>query len=85
LIGAPQPFARKRLGWHAHPTAAGVKVHAWQGLWHSGVPGRQRRIVVVRRPTTKRSKKASQRKPPPRVEAFFTTDLSVPPEDILNQ
>jgi DDE superfamily endonuclease len=85
LIGSPQTLARKRLGWQAHPTAAGVKVQAWQGLWHAVLPGRQLRLVVLRRPTTKRSKQASQRKPPPQIEAFFTTDLSLTPEDILNQ
>jgi hypothetical protein len=40
---------------------------------------------VVQRPATTRTKKTAQRKPPPRVEAFFTTDLSLTTQDILKQ
>jgi hypothetical protein len=83
LIGSPQTLARKRLGWQDHPTEAGAKVQAWQGLWHSVLPGRRLRVVVVKRPATKRTQKTAQRKPRPRVEAFFTTDLSLTPEAIL--
>lgn len=84
-IGSPQTLARKRLGWQDHPTEAGAKVQAWQGLWHSVLPGRPLRIVVLRRPATKRTKKTAQRKPPPRVEAFFTTDLALTTQDLLTQ
>jgi hypothetical protein len=83
LIGSPQTLACKRRGWQEHPTEAGAKVQIWQGLWHSVLPGRQIRMVVVRRPSTKRAKKPGQRKPLPRLEAFFTTDLSLSLETIL--
>lgn len=83
LIGSANTLARKRLGWQDHPTEAGTKVQAWQGLWHSVLPGRQVRMVVVRRPSSKRAKTSSQRKPLPRIEAFFTTDLSLTLKTIL--
>jgi hypothetical protein len=83
LIGSPTTLARKRLGWQDHPTEAGAQIQTWQGLWHAVLPGRLLRVVVVRRKATKRTQKPGQRKPPPRVEAFFTTDPSLTPEDIL--
>ena len=85
LLGSPKTFARKRRGWQPHPTEAGVLVQAWEGLWHTVLPGRWLRIVVVRRPVTPRKRKRGQRKPRPRVEAFFTTDLSLSREAILEQ
>ena len=85
LIGSPTTLARKRLGWHDHPSEAGTKIQAFQGLWHSVLPGRQIRMVVVRRPATRAAKKSGQRKPRPRIEAFFTTDLSLTMETILER
>ena len=85
LIGSPKTLARKRQGWQPHPTEAGATVQAWDGLWHEVLPGRLIRVVVVRRPATKRARKPGQRKPPPPVEAFFTTDLSLSLETILEQ
>src|SRR5262249_19406934 len=49
------------------------------------LPGRVIRIVVVRRPFQPRVRKPGQRKPLPRVEAFFTTDLTLSLEAILAQ
>jgi hypothetical protein len=43
------------------------------------------RVVVVRRETKRGLKTPGRRKPPPPVEAFFTTDLSLSTEDILNE
>ena len=43
------------------------------------------RVVVVRREATHSTKKPGQRKPPPPVEAFFTTDLTLSTQDILNE
>ena len=83
LIGSPNTLARKRLDWQAHPHEAGAKIQAWQGLWQAVLPGRQIRVVIVRRQAIKRAKKVGQRKPPQRVEAFFTTDLSLSPQEIL--
>lgn len=83
LLGSPQTLARKRYGWQPHPTEAGALIQAWEGLWHSVLPGRPVRVVVVRRPTPPRARKPGPRKPRPPVEAFFTTDLTLSPEEIL--
>jgi DDE superfamily endonuclease len=85
LLGSPQTLARNRRGWQPHPPEAGALVQAWQGLWHSILPGRLVRVVVVRRPATNRTRKPGQRKPPPPVEAFFTTDLTLSLEALLAQ
>jgi DDE superfamily endonuclease len=85
LLGSPKTFARKRHGWQPHPTEAGALVQAWEGLWHTVLPGRVIRVVVVRRPRRKWSRQTGQHKPPPPVEAFFTTDLSLSLEAILAQ
>jgi hypothetical protein len=83
LLGSPKTLARKRYGWQPHPTEAGALIQAWEGLWHSVLPGRPVRVVVVRRPTPPRARKPGPRKPRPPVEAFFTTDLTLSPEEIL--
>lgn len=85
LLGSPKTLARKRRGWQPHPTEAGATVQAWEGLWHAVLPGRVIRVVVVRRHATKRASKPGQRKPPPPLEAFFTTDLTLSLEAILEQ
>ncbi len=85
LLGSPQTLARKRSGWQPHPTEAGALGQAWDGLWHTVLPGRMVRVVVVRRPATLRSRQPGQRKPPPPVEAFFTTDLTLSLAAILAQ
>lgn len=85
LLGSPKILAHKRQGWQPHPSEAGARVQAWQGLWHSVLPARRVRVVVVRRQATKRAKKAGHTKPLPEVEAFFTTDLSLNMEAILEQ
>jgi hypothetical protein len=85
LLGSPKTLARKRSGWQLHPSEAGALMQAWDGLWHTVLPGRLIRVVVVRRPTPPRARKPGQRKPPPPVEAFFTTDLTLSPEAILAQ
>lgn len=84
-IGSAKTLARKRKGWLAHPSEAGTQVQSWLGLWPSVLPGRLIRVVVVRRSVSKRTKTSSQRKPRPRVEAFFTTDLTLSVHDILEQ
>jgi hypothetical protein len=85
LLGAPKTLARKRHGWQPHPREAGALVQAWDGLWHAVLPERLIRVVVVRRPASSRPRKPGQRKPPPPIEAFFTTDLSLSVEAILEQ
>lgn len=85
LLGSPKTLARQRRGWQPHPTEAKAEVQAWVGLWHTVLPGRLVRVVVVRRPPAPRPKQPGTRKPRPPVEAFFTTDLSLSVEDILQQ
>lgn len=85
LVGSPKTLARKRSGWQPHPTEAGALVQAWDGLWHTVLPGRLLRVVVVRRPPRPRVHKPGQRKPLPQVEAFFTTDLTLSLAAILAQ
>jgi hypothetical protein len=85
LIGSPKILAQTTTGWVPHPSEAGTELQDWCGLWHPVLPGRLLRVVVVRRPGTGRPTRAGQRKPPPPIEAFFTTDLSLSPEDILTE
>jgi hypothetical protein len=85
LLGSPKTLARKRAGWQPHPTEASALVQAWEGLWHTVLPGRVLRVVVVRRPPPPRARKPGQRKPLPAVEAFFTTDLTLSVAALLAQ
>ena len=43
------------------------------------------RVVVLRRDAKRSTKRPGQRKPPPAIEAFFTTDLTLSAQDILNE
>jgi hypothetical protein len=84
-LGSPKTLAQESHGWHRHPTEAGAEVHTWSGLWHTVLPGRRVRVVVLRRPHTARAANASRRTSPPALEAFFTTDLSLQWETVLQQ
>jgi hypothetical protein len=84
LIGSPKTLAQTAKGWSPHPSEAGAEIQAWCGLWHAVLPGRLLRVVVLRRDTNRCTKQPGQRKPPPAIEAFFTTDLTLSPLDILN-
>ena len=85
LIGSPKTLAQISTGWTPHPSEAGAEIQAWCGLWHAVLPGRLLRVVVVRRDTNRCIKRPGHRKPPPAIEAFFTTDLALSPQDILNE
>jgi hypothetical protein len=85
LIGSPKTLAQTAPGWAPHPSEAGAAIQAWCGLWHPVLPGRLLRVVVVRREATRATARRGPRKPPPILEAFFTTDLSLSPEDILTE
>ncbi len=85
LIGSPKTLAQTSTGWSPHPSEEGTEFQAWCGLWHSVLPGRLIRVVVVRREATRGLKHAGQRKPLPPVEAFFTTDLTLSPQAILDE
>lgn len=73
LLGSPNTLARNRAGWQPPPTEAGALVQAWDGLWHTVLPGRVGRGVVGRRPAPTRRRQPGAHPPPPPVEAFFTT------------
>ena len=85
LLGSPKTLARNRSGWQPHPTEAGALVPAWDGRWHTVLPGRLLRVVGVRRPTLLRVRQPGQRKPLPPVEALFTTALTLSLAAILAQ
>jgi hypothetical protein len=85
LIGSPKTLAQTAKGWSPHPSEAGAEIQAWDGLWHAGLPGRLVRVVVLRREGKSAPKQPGHRKPPPAIEAFFTTDLSLSAQDIVNE
>jgi hypothetical protein len=85
LIGSPKTLAQTSKGWSPHPSEAGAEIQAWTGLWHAVLPGRLVRVVVLRRDGTSAPKQPGQRKPPPAIEAFFTTDLTLSAQDIINE
>jgi hypothetical protein len=58
-------------------------IHAWEGLWHAGLPGRRVRGVVLRRPEPSATQQSGQRQPRPALEAFFTTALTLSAEEIV--
>ena len=84
LLGSPKTLAKTAAGWAPHPSEGGAEVQAWCGLWHSVLPGRLVRVVVVRRDAQQCTKTSGTRKPPPPVEAFFTTDLTLSIDELLN-
>jgi hypothetical protein len=85
LIGSPKTLAQTSEGWSSHPSEEGAEFQAWCGLWHSVLPGRLIQVVVVRRDTQHSTKRPGPRKPPPAIEAFFSTDLTLSAQDILNE
>lgn len=85
LIGSPQPLAQTATGWAPPPTETGAEIQAWCGLWHAVVPGRLIRVVVLRREVKRWVKKPGQRNPLPAIDAFFPTDLSLSPHDLLSE
>jgi DDE superfamily endonuclease len=85
LIGTPKTLAQTPEGWAPHATEAGAELQAWCGLWHSVLPGRLIRVVVLRRERHGVPPRPDHRKLPPPVEAFFTTDLTLSPQEILNK
>ena len=86
VIGSPKTLAKAKDGWTPHPTEAGTLIRSWCGIWHSVLPGRVIRLVVVRRPhlehrQAQKGKRAFGRHKA--LEAFFSTDVDLSPEDIL--
>ena len=85
LIGSPKPLVQTATGWSPHPSEVGAEIQAWDGLWHTVLPGRLVRVVVLRRAGNALTKRPGQRKPPPAIEAFFTTDLTLSAAEILRE
>lgn len=85
LLGSPKTLARKRRGWLRHPTEAKAEIHSWVGFWHAVLPGRLIHVVVVRRPPASRPHQRGPHKPRPPLEAFFTTELALSAENLLQQ
>jgi hypothetical protein len=86
LIGSPKTLATSSSAWQPHPQEAGAFIQSWVGIWHSVFPGRLIRVVVVWRPhraatTPSTGTKAFGRLKP--LEAFFSTDVSLSPQAIL--
>lgn len=86
LIGSPKTLATPSAAWQPHPQEAGALSQSWVGLWHSVLPGHPIRIVLVWRPhrtdkTHATGKKAFGHLKP--LEAFFSTDVSLSPQAIL--
>jgi len=87
LIGKPKTLLENPKGWQAHPSEEGALIKVFTGLWHSVLPGVQLRMVIVLRkdyqsaPSGNVHPKSKKRE----LEAFFTTDLSLTVEEILNE
>lgn len=79
LIGSPKTLILKRKGWKPHPSEKGAKIQSWDGIWHSVLPGERINVAVIYRPELPKNSKKKK------VEAFFTTDLSLNEEEILKE
>jgi hypothetical protein len=77
LIGSIKTLATKKKGWVAHPAQANTWIQSWKGIWHRVLPGVLIRVVIIKRDKAKGNIKE--------VEAFFSTDLSLDKEEILNE
>lgn len=77
-IGAPRDLMHSVDGWMPHPDEADTEIKVVTGIWHSVFPKQQIQVVVVRRFNTDDPKKKV-------VEAFYTTDLQLSVNDILDE
>src|SRR5512144_898918 len=80
-LGTPQTLAQQPPGWRAHPSELGTEVRSLTGIWHSVLPGVRLRVVLIRRLALQGQPNSQQQW----LEAFFTTDLTLSPEQILSQ
>ena len=69
--------------WASHPTEEGAEVYSFEAIWQSVLPGQMLRVVMLRRPHLKGASTAKKRKR--YLEVFFTTDLGLSPEQILEE
>ena len=77
-IGAPRDLMHSLGGWMPHPEEAETEIKLVTGIWHNVFPKQQIQVVVVRRFNTDDPKKKV-------VEAFYTTDLQLSANDILDE
>ena len=82
-IGSPKKLAEGELDWDAHPTEEEAQVYSFEAIWHSVLPGQMLRILILRRPHLKDADSAKKRKR--YLEVFFTTDLRLGAEQILEE
>lgn len=82
-IGSPKELAESGLEWEEHPTEEDAKVYSFEAIWQSVLPGKVLRVVILRRPHLKDADSAKKRKR--YLEVFFTTDLRLGAEQILEE
>jgi hypothetical protein len=82
-IGSPKELAESELDWASHPTEEDAEVYSFEAIWQSVLPGKVLRVVILRRPHLKDADSAKKRKR--YLEVFFTTDLRLSAEQILEE
>jgi len=82
-IGSPKELAESALGWASHPTEEDAQVYSFEAIWQSVLPGKRLRILILRRPHLNDADSAKKRKR--YLEVFFTTDLRLGAEQILEE
>jgi len=82
-VGSPKKLAERELDWNAHPTEEDAQVYSFEAIWHSVLPGQVLRVVILRRPHLKEASSSKKRKR--YLEVFFTTDLRLGAEQVLEE
>jgi len=81
-LGTPQEWIQQDEGWIPHPEEDGAWIKTVLGIWHSVLPGVPIKVVAVWRkegpPQDKRSGKKE-------LEAFFSTNISLPEAQTLQR
>lgn len=76
LIGTAKTLLSEP-GWQPHPSQEHTWIKAYQGLWHSVLPGKLIKVVMLKRDQPMGRQKL--------LEAFFSTDPSTASEELLAQ
>jgi hypothetical protein len=71
------------LDWAVHPAEEEAQICSFEAIWHSVLPGKVLRIAMLRRPHLKEASSPEKRKR--YLEVFFTTDLRLSAEQILEE
>jgi hypothetical protein len=87
-IGSPEELVEEKLAesgpkWQEHPIEEDAEVYSFEAIWQGVLPGEVLRVVILRRPHLKDADSAKKRKR--YLEVFFTTDLRLGPEQILQE